>query len=601
MKTSKNFKPVNPRFFTIASSIYIALFAVVAAVWLYVYNRYQVLSFMEEGQLFRIDNYYLQGYLSLPGGLTQYASAFFTQFYRYFIVGAILLSVAIASTYWLFWKICRYSCVVERFFILPFIIPVFFLLACSDNLHFRLGNVLGVVVVLSLFWGYLKILSLKDLKVFKHRWIMSIFFYLIAYFIAGGNAVLLVALMLIDELFSKNRSWLYALGMIVLALVIPYLSYRWLYVTSLQTAYLSLTPFDLPQKNIAYYIAWLSIPVIYAWWRGIAFLIIFLPTCYGLKKVTDIETEQVMQMAYEVERANWNKVLELGKQNSTHSAEPAGYFINLALAEKGMLASDMFCYPQTGKSGLFVEWKDRYLSSLYTGELYYRLGMIQEAEHFAFESLVINPTEHGAKAMKRLVYTTMLRRDTPGFEKYIRLLELSPLYRKWAKEQRKHYARYLADSSYTIPNAPRAIAMSDIMATQDTPQTMEAILAENPDNQKAFEYLMTFFLVNQDLKMFFEKMETCYPNMHYTIIPRHLEEALLICGFGMNIQEYILNKYPVRQATIDRFTAHDAAVDAAHSERDWEQLKAEYGDAYFYYFLNTTPLPMRENGNNSIY
>ncbi|GHT04949.1 hypothetical protein AGMMS49525_11790 [Bacteroidia bacterium] len=623
--------PAATKLFTIAPYLYITLFAVLAAVWLYVYNRYQILNFLEDGQLFRTDKYYFWSYLNTPGGLSQYIGAFLTQSYHFFVIGAIVLSLAISSVFLLFWKICvAESTAIAKsekshfFFVLLFIIPIFLLAACTNSLHVRLGHIVGILVVLTLFWLYK--LSKKN----NLRYLWAVLAYLLAYFIAGGHAILLVALMVTDALFCpkqplnlKELRLRSAVITVVWALLIPDFAYNRVYVTSLKTAYLSQTPFDLLEndKVLFYYIAWCSIPVLYVVWRWIAsknpvatvkkpilwvvlgFFVIFPFMFWQLKKVTDRETEYVMHIAYEVERANWDKVLELGKKEGMRNAVPVAYFTDIALSEKGRLASDMFNYPQTGTYGLFIAMKNHFTTALYMGELHYRLGMIQEAEHDAFEALVVSPTEHGAKALRRLVYTTMLRRDTPGFEKYVGLMEKSPLYSHWAKEQREHYTHYFADSSYVIPKTPRNIATTNsFMVDYNVPfLNMESILQQNPGDKKAFEYLMMFFLAHQDLISFYKKWDEYYPTMHYDTMPRHFEEALLIYAVATNQQAEVLTKYPVSQSTIDRFVAYDKELKTAKTKVALNLLKQKYGNTYFYYHLNAKPMLLEDIYNMSVY
>ncbi|GHT07648.1 hypothetical protein FACS189432_01690 [Bacteroidia bacterium] len=440
---------------------------------------------------------------------------------------------------------------------------------------------------------------------------MGILAYLSAYFITGGNAILLTALIVIDEFFHEKRSWPYLAGIIAVAVSAPYLAYLFLYITPLKMAYLSLTPFDLPELNKSYRIAWAAIPFIYALWRGagvkwsttrgaptkkpaiwIAFslVLIFALTLYGLKSATDAKAEYVMQMAYEVERGNWDKVLEMSKNDKMQNTALVPFFTNIALSEKGLLAAEMFNYRQTGTYGLFNVWKVHYTTLLYIGEQYYRLGMTQEAEHLAYEAMIGSPTEYGSKALRSLVYTTMLRRDTPGFEKYIRKFEQSPTYRHWAKEQRKHYARYRADSTYIIPGAARSLQAADIgFIDHGLPQqNMRFILQTNKGDKKAFEYLIMFSLLQKDLTSFYALFERYYPEMNYEHLPRHIEEALLVYAAATNQQSEFVKKYAISSRTVRQFINYEQ--ESASS--NLAALKTKYGNTYFYYLRNIKPMAL---------
>jgi hypothetical protein len=592
-----------------ATFIFFAVFTILAVGWLYFCNRYSVLSFGEERQLFRMDKFYFYQYITQPGGLTLYISVFLTQFYCFFLIGSIILSFSINAIYLLFMSIGRKDGDIDRFFLFPFIIPVCILLSCADFRQFGLWYIWGIALTLVLFRFYLTIR--KSDKRFR----MGILLYLLAYFITGGNAIILLALVVIDELFHEKRSFFYLIGMIALAFATPYIAHLFIYITPLKTAYFSLTPFDYPGvPNAAYRFAWLSIPILYAIWRiiarkhpvaqfkkpwiwiGIYGCILFSLSVWGMSKQTNPEQEKIMRMAYNTEQGNWDAVLRDGIKEAVFewNAVPMAYFSNIALSEKGLLASKMFTIKQTGPYGMFLAWEPDYRIYLYIGELYYRMGIIQEAEHCAFEASITN---YGAKAMRRLVYTTMLLRDTNGFEKYIRLFDKSPVYHHWAKKQREHYQHFLADSSYVIPGLPTALTIHSFTMKYENPESnLRSLLETNPCNQKVFENLVVYYLLRKNLNSFFEVMEQYYQGMNYEVIPRHIEEGLLLYAFTMQNQEYIMNKYTIRKETIGRYLLFRKDADSLSDKK----LKAQYGDTYCYYFLSIKPLMLNEV-YNSVY
>jgi hypothetical protein len=291
-----------------------------------------------------------------------------------------------------------------------------------------------------------------------------------------------------------------------------------------------------------------------------------------------------------VERGNWDKVLELSKNDKIQKTALVPFFTNIALSEKGLLAAEMFNYRQTGTYGLFNVWKVHYTTLLYIGEQYYRLGMTQEAEHLAYEAMIGSPTEYGSKPLRRLVYTTMLRRDTPGFEKYIRKFEQSPTYRHWAKEQREHYARYCADSTYAIPGTARSLQAADIgFIVHGMPQqNMKFILQTNKGDKKAFEYLIMFSLLQKDLVSFIALFERYYPEMNYKNLPRHIEEALLVYAVATNQQAEFIQKYAISSRTVEQFVNYERESASSNPAA----LKAKHDNTYFYYLQNVKPMAL---------
>ncbi|MDR2843424.1 MAG: DUF6057 family protein, partial [Candidatus Symbiothrix sp.] len=597
-----------------AAIIVLFLFATLAAGWLYFYNRYFILNFLEEGMLFRTDAAYLHTYLIQPGGLARYTGSFLTQFYHYPLLGAMIFAAVISAIYAVFMAIARRNGAVNRFFFLPYLIPVCLLLSVMDNMNYRLWHPVGILIALGFFEIYLL------LRKNSVRYPAGIILYVAAYFITGGNAWLFTILLVTDEMFREKRSWIYLIAVLLLSAVVPWIAYQSIYVTPLDTAYFALTPFsEFTLKNTIFLLGWLSIPILYILWRVLAqfqpvvnlkkpglwiavyVLLIFLPALWGMKKIQDPESELIMRMSYEVERGNWDQVIEIGKTHVGRNAVPVSYFTNIALSEKGRLADVLFNYCQTGTYGLFITWKTHYTTTLYIGEWFYRMGMIQEAFHCAFESFVTSPVEHGSKALRRLVQTTMLLRDREGFERYIRLFEHAPVYKSWAKQQRKLFEQCLADSSFVPEGMPTPISIDDFHVEHGDPVVnLKHILDINPHDRKAFEYWADFYLLHLDLLSFYEVMENYYPAIGYQHPPRSIEEALVIYAVAAK-DASTLNKYSVTKETVERFTAYNQIMESAQTPAGRNLLQKKFDNTYFYYYLNAKPMNIEEIYKMSIY
>ncbi|KAA6307030.1 hypothetical protein EZS27_041304, partial [termite gut metagenome] len=83
------------------------LFAVFLLVWYGKYNRFFVLDYHEQIQLFRFDYFYLLSYLKCAGGLSRYLGSFLTQFYYYPLAGAFVITLVVVAIYLLFDAICK--------------------------------------------------------------------------------------------------------------------------------------------------------------------------------------------------------------------------------------------------------------------------------------------------------------------------------------------------------------------------------------------------------------------------------------------------------------------------------------------------------------
>lgn len=597
----------------IANGIGIVLYCLFSVLWMMKSYQYSVIKFLEEIQLFRTDFVYFSNYISQPGGIAGYIGSFLTQFYQHPLTGAILLTACFLLVYVLLFFIYKSHGAIIHFFILPFITPIFllFIYNTENAMHITTAHFVSIVLALASFLLYLKLNK-------PFRYIGGIVLYLAMYLATAGNALLFVVLLLIKEWFETKKSYGFLLLMVIMAMIIPYISYRLIYVTTLKEAYLTLTPFTVAHKNLFYYMAWFSIPVIYLFWRimaqkskpafrtkpvfiNIVYLLIAGGLCWwGVRQYNKHEMEYIMHMAYETEQGNWDQVIEMGQNVKFRNAVPIAYFMNIAHAEKGNLAEELFRYRQTGTYGLFNSWSIHHTTTLYIGELYYRMGVPAIAEQCAFEAMVTSPDEHSSKALRRLVQTNMLRKDMEGFEKYIRLFEKSPVYKHWAAEQRVQFEKALNDPNYKIPDLPEtAVYHNFFFSSGQQEQNLLALMAFDPENRKAFEYFAAFLLLKKDLLSFEILMNMHYEKMKYSKLPTAFEEALLILAY--NDRADLIPKYGIRQSTMDRFASVNKDVQKAVSKKAQQAVQEKYKNTYWPYYKYTKPMMLEDIPGMMVY
>ncbi len=175
--------------FTIGFSVF--LFAVFATLWFYFCNRFNVLYNHEQLQLFRFDLLYFYSYLIQPGGLCGYFGSFLTQFYYYPVVGSMIIAGVIIAVILLFYDICQSCGNISRVFFIPFI-PAVLLMMSFVNILFDMSSALGVLFALAGFRAYIAFSS-------SVRNYAGFILFTAMYFIAGGNSLLFVVLVLISN------------------------------------------------------------------------------------------------------------------------------------------------------------------------------------------------------------------------------------------------------------------------------------------------------------------------------------------------------------------------------------------------------------------
>ena len=617
------------RKYSIATGSTLFLFGVFAVVWFYVFNRYTILYYQEQIQLFRFERFYFLSYLDRPGGLIEYVGAFLTQFYYYPFAGAIMLTSVLITVVLLFYHICGTCGNIGQLFFLPFI-PAILLMTSFVNIFFGMPAALAIVFVLAGFRWYIA-LSLPV------RYGAGMILVTAIYFIAGGNALLLAALILIFELTclkspKEQTKTLFGYSVIQLfkflylfllagwTALLPWLSCRLFYTVTMREAYFALTPANFILPTIDSQLLWLSIPALFLIWRlkanskitvppssysitrlfsysVIQLLIVAVITVCCAYSLYDRRANTINRMTFELQRGHFDSVLTVGKDNPTNN-RLVFYLTNIALYESGQMPYRMFHYKQMGTAGLLLNWEFANSSILVwqLGEVYYRLGMILQAEHCSFESLVSSHKGPDVKVSQRLALANMARRDTATAEKYLRYLDLSLFYRQWARQQRANLALAMADSTFHIPDTPVPARCKDFFIPYQVPEyTLLMLLESNPEHRMAFEYLMAYCMLQRDLEKVKWCMDNYYGNFDYPTIPIHYEEALLLYNNVYDEGLDFFMQYPVSNATRERYDRYIQAVKAAQgNKRKFEQFQKQFSNTFWYYMNLIDPATLKK-------
>jgi hypothetical protein len=112
---------------------------------------------------------------------------------------------------------------------------------------------------------------------------------------------------------------------------------------------------------------------------------------------------------------------------------------------------------------------------------------------------------------------------------------------------------------------------------------LDVLLAANPTNQMAFEYLMAFSMLNLDLKKAVEHLRLL-DNFNYARIPRSYEEALLLFQEVAGVQVELKGR-TIRPETAERFRQFREAVRQLEGRAEGQAaMAANFGDTYWYYY-----------------
>ena len=281
----------------------------------------------------------------------------------------------------------------------------------------------------------------------------------------------------------------------------------------------------------------------------------------------EIAYDRMIGLDTEVDRENWDKVLRLSEKD-LYMTE-ASFCYNLASARKGRLGPSLFKHSQNGVNSLFIRIStDRSpFSDGLAGELWFQLGDMTIAEQSAIIALQASPKHNGARYIRRLARASLLSGEDASAQKYLNLLSRTLFYGKWARHlmpggQSEEVASALQETRSRLSH-------EDFVHYSTRPRpVLLGLLAANPSNSMAREYLLCYDLMALDLDHFMEDYPEGMPAASI------YEEAILIWLSmndrldGENLARYGIDSSAV--ARMERFFQHPD----------------RYRNTYWYYYLN---------------
>lgn len=512
------------------------LFAVaVALFWAFPYRC--ALSYQEQYQLFLFTPSYFTERISVPGGLADYVGEFITQSYYVYAIGAILLALVFFCLQRLTWVLMRRSGVSQSWYLLSFI-PAVALWALMGNENVLLSFAIALLGMEELMFHYIIV---RD---HSRGWVAPAVYLLIAVPVGYwlfGPVVIGVALSATYNPYrpyetsqtlperavkSNSQTLLTPYGWALLS-VLYFVAIVWLCGHFLQYPYYKLF------GGINYFRYPGIIPVmqwVVAALFALPLVVFYLPRLEGKKAVRaeiaqltiivlatvpllhfsfDRATYELIDYDYLVRTHQWQRIIERAEKRQASSPMSVSC-VNLSLAMQGQLCDRLFEFYQNGAEGLFPTFTRDMTSPLPTAEAFYQLGMVNDAERYAFEAQEAIPNyRKSGRLTRRIAQCEIINGNYAVAAKYLRMLEHSLFYRQWAKSQERflyNSAAVKADPEYGRLGDIRIKRHDYLFSDQEMDQMLGLLLVDNKkyDNRMAYEYLIAYELLQRDVNRFMQ-------------------------------------------------------------------------------------------------
>jgi hypothetical protein len=567
---------------------------------------------------FSFDKYSLIEYLAYPGGITECISLFLFQFNIYPVAGALVYTLLTFLIVFSLTRIINFY-VPSKLDLLLAYLPAVFIGGLLTNYSFHLAFILILLIMLLFFYAFMIIL--KRFKSAVVRIISFIILSAITYYMSGGLAFLIFSLLAFIYVLTKSeiRSLIVAISIFVVALALPYLAYRYVFMISLENAYLKLIPpYYFSRVDYILYGIYFYIPFILVVKKVVetvqesgdktgdqpdkvpltmllqyVFLTVALILIVHFKFQKDEKYK--ITVDYYAYNKQWDKLVEVVTK------EPAkdrlvSFQTNRALYHKGRLSESMFDYPQVwGVDGLFL---GRFIlpgELLPTTELYLDLGHVNDAIHWGNEAFVQN--EDSPQIIEQLIIANIILDNYQSAQLYVNSLRKYLFFRRKACE----YERYikggdLPDIDLLVKEKRNILPVNDFVVNRERPDhDMIGLLEDNHRNKMAFEYLMAYYLLDNDLGSFIKRINYA-DNFNYVSVPKSYEEALTLYAFEMQKRGKVIENLRLSKKTLGNFADYLGILKKYGGDRvkAKSELEKKYGNTYWFYVHYISPVTTKK-------
>ncbi|WP_319503056.1 DUF6057 family protein [uncultured Draconibacterium sp.] len=577
---------------TIIHFLPVALLFLFVTFFLYSFTDY-IFFYQEKSSLFQVSFSFLKQHLDQPGGFLVYLGKLQIAFYYYPLVGALLMGVEIFLIVWLISQIGK-QLGVENFLFVPFFAGAF-LFYLQTNYQYQAINNLGFLVQLLLFLGFIHSKP-------KYQWWIVILLPVI-YFLFGSYSYLLLGLSTIYFLYQKN--WL------KLALSwIGFVVFFWIgkeFLFFYTTDSLLVFPFSVTAiggQVVLFGLAillFLFVPV-FAKIRidlierikfrqfklaGLSPYLILVLLAVAVFQNIDEKSKHYFHAEKLFYEQKYDELIRYNFNEPT-SNKLTLFLNNVALAETGRLADSFFKFRQSDDgSTLFFKWQNINQYICLGGYYYYAIGVVNEAQRWAYEYTVING--YTPETLKMLIKTELIKGNYKTAEKYILILDRSLFY----KDEARHFRNFLNNdaavwSDKELGQKKQQDTKLDFFVKSDMPWlNLLPVLDADSKNPVALQYELSWLMLQKDMKGIVNLLPAM-ENAGLKKIPKNVEEAVVTYKLLRVGEMPELKRLQINPQTEQRFQRYYQIYQQNQSnKRQAQNALREFADTYWYYvFFN---------------
>jgi len=506
------------------------------------------LCFQEQYQMFLFDSGYFLERIVLPGGLADYISEFLVQFYYMPVLGGAIIALLLMGIQAAVWGLMKQYGARHDFpgYLLSFLPSIALWCAMGDQ-NVLLSFVVALFGALVIGWIHNRF----------HNRLVKVVFELVStalvYWLLGPVVFLYAVLMIGDTLKNAKQKGNVFSG-IGYSAVILILTVAWILLTT-QTLQYPLYRIFAGLNYYRYPGAISPLPFVVMVWAVVipflgmipcrqkslqklqqskvvmvlSYVLVIVASWFGIKVSFDEMTYELIDYDFLVRTEQWDKIIEKAEKKPATTPLSVSC-VNLALSQKGMLADRLFEFYQNGGEGLFPTFTRDMISPVSTAEIFFRLGMVNDAERYMFEAQEAIPNyRKSARLTRRIIECDIINGNYKVAAKLLRRLQKTLFYSNWANQTMALLGNEKAINRHPIYGKLRKYREKKqdfLFSDREMDQMLGLLFLNDNHNKMAYEYLMCYELLQRDM----EKFMQYYPLgrfVGYDHIPRTFQEILI--------------------------------------------------------------------------
>lgn len=293
---------------------------------------------------------------------------------------------------------------------------------------------------------------------------------------------------------------------------------------------------------------------------------------FGLPEVKklqgpDLILEKDFAVDCEYYFGNYDEVIHL-VESSSQRTDQMIFFYNLVQAQRGELPDHLMKFtPNILGTFYKIGPETPMLTIRNMNELYWALGDMTFTERAAMMTNVFSHDNRNVRMIRRLAECNIVSGDTLAAEKYLRILDKTLIYKRWADNVRL-YGKDIYQKKMQMVNRRDTITITD-----NAHFLMMQLLDTNSDNIVALDYILCSTLLLKDITNFKRDYDRYCIETGKPRLKTLYQEALCIWLAGTDASQEDWEKYIQRSEVFQRFQQYNQ-----------QRGSIQFKDTYWYYF-----------------